>query len=187
MKKIIRLTENDLYRIVKRVIKESETSKNSTYNYGEDIGSSFTYLIENPSFTSDGSFGPSNSATVTEPDVSSFGLDLTDDYTKLIFDCKAKNKSKENVGGRSGSSPEMSHLHLEYIEEVGRGRGVPSEKIKKYKAVYDDDAVKKLTDYFCTSSKNKSAISNAVAKAVTTAGEKITNIASSNSKLKSEI
>lgn len=182
MKKIIRLTENDLYRIVKRVIKESETSKNSTYNYGDNIGSDFTYLIENPSFTSDGSFGPSNSATVTEPDVSSFGRDLTGDYTKLIFDCKAKNKSKGNVGGRaSGSSPEMSHLHLEYIEEVGRGRGVPSEKIKKYKAVYDDDAVKKLTDYFCTSSKNTSAISNVVAKAVTKAGEKMKKIASSKS------
>lgn len=82
MKKVIRLTESDLVRLVKRVVKESEEEMFATSSFHKNKGGDQFWLD-----TDDVS---SSEKEIEFPDVREFGPDEYDSFMEYINNCDTK-------------------------------------------------------------------------------------------------
>jgi hypothetical protein len=174
MKRIVRLTESDLARIVRRVLREDELSlmdKNITkglektdpkslktskdYVLGK-TGPDYT-LKMGQTFTATKPLGPNSSASLKNPEGSSSWIPRYDTPTEIVFDCVSIQRSKETMGyaGRSGGTvtPLKSKLHLNTrSEEPTGGRFSSAVKIvNEYVPVFNNELENTLTKQFCIS------------------------------------
>lgn len=172
MGRIVRLTESDLARIVRRVLREDDLplmDKNITkglektgpkslktskdYVLGK-TGPDYT-LKMGQTFTATKPSGPNSSASLKNPEGSSSWIPNYDKPTEIVFDCVSTQKSKETRGAGRGlpTTPLKSKLHLNtQSEESTGGRGSSTTKVNnEYVPVYNNELENTLTKQFCTS------------------------------------
>ena len=172
MKRIVRLTESDLARIVRRVLREDELSlmdKNITKGLETTNSKSFTtskeyvlgksgpdYTLESGQiFTATKPLGPNSSASLKNPEGSSSWLPNYDEPTEIVFNCVSiqRGSNATTLGGGKSSASSKSKLHLNtQSEEPTGGRGSSAVKVVNvYVAVYNNELENILTKQFCTS------------------------------------
>jgi hypothetical protein len=173
MKRIVRLTESDLARIVRRVLREDELSlmdKNITkglektdpkslktskdYVLGK-TGPDYT-LQMGQTFTATKPLGPNSSASLKDPEGSSSWIPNYDEPTEIVFDCVSIQRGSNATtlgGGAAANVSSKSKLHLNtQSEEPTGGRGSSAVKVVNvYVAAYNNELENALTKQFCTS------------------------------------
>ena len=172
MKRIVRLTESDLARIVRRVLREDDLplmDKNITKGLEKTDPKSLKtskeyvlgkggpdYTLEmGQTFTATKPLGPNSSASLKNPEGSSSWIPNYDKPTEIVFDCVSTQRSKETTAAGRGLSntPVKSKLHLNtQSEESTGGRFSTTTKVNnEYVPVFNNELENTLTKQFCTS------------------------------------
>jgi hypothetical protein len=172
MKRIVRLTESDLARIVRRVLREDDLplmDKNITKGLEKTDPKSLKtskdyvlgktgpdYTLEmGQTFTATKPLGPNSSASLKNPEGSSSWIPNYDKPTEIVFDCVSTQRSKETTGGGRFLSPTplKSKLHLNTkSEESTGGRFSSTTKVNnEYVPVFNNELENTLTKQFCIS------------------------------------
>jgi hypothetical protein len=170
MKRIVRLTESDLARIVRRVLREDELSlmdKNITKGLETTNSKSFTtskeyvlgksgpdYTLESGQiFTATKPLGPNSSASLKNPEGSSSWIPNYDEPTEIVFDCVSiqRGANATTFGGGKSSASSKSKLHLNTKSEESQARFSSPVSVNVYVAVYNNELENALTKQFCTS------------------------------------
>jgi len=172
MKRIIRLTESDLARIVRRVLREDDLplmDKNITkglektdpkslktskeYVLGK-TGPDYT-LKMGQTFTATKPLGPNSSASLKNPEGSSSWLPNYDEPTEIVFDCVSTQRSKGSssflFGDREAGPKSKLHLNTKSEEATGGRFNYTTKVNNEYVPVFNNELENTLTKQFCIS------------------------------------
>ena len=172
MKRIVRLTESDLARIVRRVLREDELplmDKNITKGLEKtdpkSLKTSKDYVLgktgpdynlrTQQTFTATKPLGPNSSASLKDPEGSTTWIPNYDEPTEIVFDCVSTQRSKGSssflFGDREAGPKSKLHLNTQ-SEKLTGGRGSSTvEIVNEYVPVFNNELENILTKQFCTS------------------------------------